>query len=73
MVDFTSLATKVLKKMPILPAADIEKLQEPYKHPYEFYKEKQSFELEEKLVYDKVRWPMSRELIMKRKNLILLP
>jgi len=40
MVDFTSLATKVLKKMPILPTADIERLQEPYKHPYEFNKEK---------------------------------
>ena len=67
------MAQLAIKKMPILPPASIDKATKIYKHPYEFYKEKAAFETNEQLVYDKVRWPMYREVIMKRKNLVVLP
>jgi len=67
-MDFTSLALHVIDKMPVLPKASIDLVKHSYKHPYDFYKEKKGFESSEPLAYDKVRWPMYRELIIKRKN-----
>jgi hypothetical protein len=72
-MDFTSLALKVIQLMPKLPAATYDLPKVPYKHPYEFYKEKEAFESEKQMHYDKVRWPMHKELIMKRTHLAMLP
>lgn len=71
-MDFTSLAMQVMKNEEYMPRYLYFDFVEDRRQIYDPKKEKAQFR-EETITYDKIRWSIHRENVMKRKNIFYLP
>ena len=74
-MDFSSLALQVIKATPRpIETPQLSKLEQDRKNrlAYDFQRERNNFEMEP-LSYEKIRWPIFRDIVMWRRDLPMIP
>ena len=76
-MDFSKEALKITKAIPSVidqsQQNDRFKIDRQARMAYDMVKERREFESSDQLSYDKIRWPMYKDLIFKRRNNFTLP